>query len=46
MSKSVLDIKEITDKLNYSIILDLVEELIENNSIFDGLDKNKIVQLI
>jgi hypothetical protein len=46
MNKSVLDIKEITDKINYSIIPDLVDELIENNSIFDGLDKNKIVQLI
>jgi hypothetical protein len=46
MNKSVLDIKEITDKVYYSIIPDLVEGLIENNSIFDGLDKNKIVQLI
>jgi uncharacterized membrane-anchored protein YjiN (DUF445 family) len=46
MNKSVLDIKEITDKVYYSSIQDLVEELIENNSIFDGLDKNKIVQLI
>lgn len=46
MNKSVLDIKEITDKVYYSSIQDLVEKLIENNSIFDGLDKNKIVQLI
>jgi len=46
MNKSVLDIKEITDKVYYFSIQDLVEELIENNSIFDGLDKNKIVQLI
>ena len=46
MNKSVLDIKEINDKVYYFSIQDLVEELIENNSIFDGLDKNKIVQLI
>jgi hypothetical protein len=46
MNKSVLDINEITDKVYHSSIQDLVDELIEDNSIFDGLDKNKIVQLI